>query len=651
MKKILAFLLCAALIFSSAACGAPVQPGHSSDAGRGGSRESWAVYWYLCGSDLESRYACGTDDILELLDVELPGNVTFVIETGGASYWQNDTVDPNKIERYEYSSEGFKKVETLPQANMGKTETLRDFLSFCKENYPADHTMMLFWNHGGGSAAGAAFDENYGYDSLTLDEMHKAFAGVYELSEKNPPFEVVGFDTCLMATVDTAGMLKDVARAMVASQETEGAAGWYYDYWVSELAENTDISALELGKIICDSYYRGCRRDGISDKATLSVTDLSKIGPLMEAYEAFGEEALMASYIDSSFMSRFAQCAMSTENYGGNTKTQGYSNMADLGHMARLSMGLLASAEDMYNALCDCVYFSVKGRGRQEATGLSFYYPYSKDPEVFGKYTEVSAGEAFNYLYEYQINGELDKEGKAFLEGLGSKPVEPDPIASLYSMGWENKSLSIDKDGCAVLNLGPEATDILEGVYFSFFYVDYEEDLMMELGRDNDISADWEKGVFTDNFRGVWGAVEDIPVYMDLSCDGDYYNIYSVPILLNGEDCNMEVVYDFNEEEWTILGARKAIDENGMADKNFVLFEEGDEITILWMVSASVEEEFEAYEVYTFTWDEEVEFTEAELPDGTYVMLMELDAPNGDWVYAAPVEFILEKGDITTKVY
>ena len=230
-KKIAAAILfCLVLALALTSCGQMAGPMPDAAEGdrKAGADETWAFYWYLCGSNLESDYGCGTDDLIELFDAKLPSNVKFVIETGGARYWQNDTMDPNRIERYVYDSKGFSRIESLEQANMGRQSTLSDFLAFCKKNYEADHKVMLFWNHGGGSVAGAAFDENYGYDSLTIDEMRKAFMNVYELSENEPPFEMVGFDTCLMATIDVADSLKDIASYLVASQETEGSGGWYY---------------------------------------------------------------------------------------------------------------------------------------------------------------------------------------------------------------------------------------------------------------------------------------------------------------------------------------------------------------------------------------------------------------------------------------
>ena len=78
---------------------------------------------------------------------------------------------------------------------------------------------------------------------------------------------------------------------------------------------------------------------------------------------------------------------------------------------------------------------------------------------------------------------------------------------------------------------------------------------MMVLGTDNDIIADWDNGIFYDNFRGVWGAIDGHLVYMELSYEGKDYNLYSVPILLNEEEYNLQVAYDFTDEEWYIIGA------------------------------------------------------------------------------------------------
>ena len=641
-KRLLALALAAALPLSLTACG---EAGDSASA----ADDSWAVYWYLCGSDLESGGGYASGDLAELMEVELPENVNVVIETGGASEWQNDVVDASKLQRWVYNSEGLELVDEQDSASMGEADTLADFLSFAKENYPAARTAVVFWNHGGGSVSGAAFDEIYDYDSLTLDEMYEAFSDVWTPDEDEPPLELVGFDTCLMATVDVANTFTDLAHYLVASEETEPANGWYYSQWVGALAADPTMNGETLGRAICDAYYAGCEAVGTEDNATLSLTDLSKAGPLLEAYETFGAEALSAACTDPGFFSQFGRVAAQSENYGGNTKEQGYTNMVDLGHMARQSSGLLGSAQNVLDALDDCVLYKVSGPYRAEATGLSCYYSYNGDVDDFVGYAGLGAGTAFKYFYAYELTGELDEDGMAYIADMDfdTLPV----VKNLLTVDWDGAPLDVNDEGTAILTLGPDANDILAGIGFSLYYVDEESDSMLLLGTDNDMNADWDNGVFSDNFRGVWGSIDGHLAYMELSFEGEDYNLYSVPVLLNGEQYNLQVAYDFTTEEWSILGARQGIDDTGMADKELRLLQEGDELTTVWYMATASDDEFEPYTAETFTVTADTAFGEAALPDGSYEMIFEMRDAMDNYAYSDAVTFDCANGEIMTTVY
>lgn len=658
LKKCGALLLALIMMLTMSACGeelwelfwddAPDMPGGRRDGG------SWAVYWYLCGSDLESEGGFATDDLLELLEVRLPENVTVVIETGGAAEWWNDMVDASVLQRYVYNSRGLRLVDEQPSASMGERETLADFLRFASENYPADKTAVVFWNHGGGSVAGASFDELYDYDSLTLDEMYAAFAEVWEptLEPGKQPLELVGFDTCLMATVDVAYTFCDLSRYLVASEETEPANGWYYSHWLGALARNPSMDGAILGRVICDSYFRGCVEAGTADDATLSLTDLSRLGGLLDAYESFGAEALAAACDDPAFFTRFARVAAQSENYGGNTREQGYTNLVDLGHMARQSdTELLPSAQRVLDALEDCVLYQVKGPYRREATGLSCYYSYNGDVDDLAGYTGIGAGKAFKHFYQLALTGQLSADGEAYLADLYINTEELQPIQGLPDTDWDGAPLTRDEDGDIVLELGPQANDLLVSVYFSLYYMDADSDVLLLLGTDDDIIADWENGVFRDNFRGVWGSIDGNIVYLELSYQGDGYNIYAVPILLNGESCYLQVVYDFTEKEWRILGARQGIDDSGMAGKGLRLLEEGDELTTVWYASSLYgEDDFEPYEIDTFTVTADTAFYEIDLPDGEYVMVFEMRDAMDNCAYSEAALFTCEDGSFTASL-
>lgn len=611
---------------------------------------SWAVYWYLCGSDLETNGGFATTDLSEMMEVQLPENVNVVIQTGGAAVWQNEYMDPAKLQRWLYNSEGLQLLEEQETANMGDAQTLYDFLAFADTNYPAEKVAVTFWNHGGGSVNGAAFDEIHNLDSLDLVEMYQAFDAIWPADAENPALELVGFDTCLMATVDVAAVFQNFAKYLVASEEVEPGNGWYYSGWLGALAENPDMNGEELGIAICNSYYEGCEAVGTQDQTTLSVTDLTKLTLLLEAYESFGQEAFVAASEEPGFFAELGRAAAQSENYGGNTREQGYTNMVDLGHFARQTAWMLPSAQSVSDALAECVVYQVGGIYRSEATGLSCYYSYNGDIDDFNGYINMGTGIAFKHLYAYGLTGELAEGGEEYLASLDIQELPE--IVTLDDMGWDGAPLDVDEEGTAFLTLGAEANDILAGIGFSLYYVDEENDQMMLLGSDNDLVADWDNGIFYDNFRGVWGAIDGHLVYMELSFEGEDYNLYSVPILLNGDEYNLQVAYDFVAEEWTIIGASQGLDESGMASKELRLLAEGDVITTIWqLASYSGEDDFEMYAAEELIVTADTAFGETPLYDGRYSMVFEMWDASGHYAYSDPVTFDCAEGEIFTTVY
>lgn len=678
MKKIIKILLVFSLLFSLTACSAAEETTKQPDKGVVDTDETvddtekvladtdkavadtdqvatntnteWTVYWYLCGSDLESNFAAATNDLAEMLDVKLPETVKVVIQTGGASVWQNDFISADTLGRYVYDHNGLQFIEELPSASMGDAQTFQDFLAFGKENYPAKRTAVVLWNHGGGSVTGAAFDELYGMDSLSLAEMYQAFSETFGENPQDQPVDIIGFDTCLMATVDTAYTFSDIAKYLVASQEIEPGNGWLYSGWLGELAKTPNLEPLELSKVICDTYVQGCKEVGTEDIITLSVTDLSKVSGLITAYDDFGKEALALAVENPAFFAHFSKIANSVENYGGNTREQGYTNMTDLGSLALKSKEMLPeTSAAVFAALTDCVVYKVNGKYRPESVGLSCYYSYNGDVEDFNAYTGVGPSEAFKYLYAYGLTGELSEQGMNYISQMNYSSLPE--LITLNSVDWQDMKVTVDESGNSTLTLGNEAINILSSLTFELYYADPEEDILLCLGTDNDIVADWENGVFKDNFRGVWGSLDGALCYMEIAFEGESYNQYSVPILLNGEEYNLMVIYDFETEEYYIEGARKPMDESGASDKNLRYLVEGDEIqTIHYATAISGDGELTAVPVDTIKVTPETAFAETELGDGFFIMMYIMQDSQGNVASSATVTFESAGGEIYTSV-
>lgn len=621
--------------------------------------ESWVFYWYLCGSDLESNGGCATQDLEELASVQLPENVTVVFEAGGASAWQNG-FNPEVLTRGVYNSDGLQIVEELPSANMGDPATLIDFLNFGNTNYPADRRAVFFWNHGGGSVAGAAFDELYNSDSIQLPELIQALTAA-DIGEK---YELIGFDTCLMATIDVADACDEFANYLVASEELEPGCGWSYDAFMGALAEDPSMDGAELGRHICDSFYEGCVQIGQEDATTLAVIDLSKIPALVKAYDTVGAEALLLAgrSEDSAYLNEFARCAYSAENYGGNNDSEGYTNMVDLGDLVRsnIQQGLLPeSGQELLGTLNDAVVYKVNGPLRSQSTGLSCYYSYNGDYDDFTGFAGLNTSPAFAYYFDYMLRGEPTEEMYHYAiravtgSGQEEQPAplpagELHPVAAVKPEDLEDFPVEVTGDNDAVLKLGKEIAGQLTGVYFKLAYISDQDNMAIFLGEDNDLDSDWQTGIFKDNFRGVWGSIDGCLVYMELSDEADDYQIYAVPILLNSEEYVLSVSYNDQNKDYKILGARKAVDKNGMGDKFLRKLKAGDVIEPIHYVLPDLKnsDDVQTLPIEKLTVTADTKFEETELGDGQYLFVFEMKDMRNHSYDSQAVLFSLENGQI-----
>lgn len=116
---------------------------------------------------------------------------------------------------------------------MGDPLTLSSFLNYGFDFFPADSYSLILWDHGGGPVLGYGVDENF-RDLLTLDELSEALED--SVGAHMTKLEWIGFDACLMSSLEVASVLAPYANYMIASQETEPGWGWNYDF-LSELSD------------------------------------------------------------------------------------------------------------------------------------------------------------------------------------------------------------------------------------------------------------------------------------------------------------------------------------------------------------------------------------------------------------------------------
>ena len=639
--------LFAAVLLAFASMGCSYQTfelGEPQDSGDGDT--TWTVLVYMCGSDLESEAGLATENLVELTGSELGQNVNFVVQTGGASKWRNNVITAKKLERYVAEPEGIAFVEEKPLASMGATDTLADFISWGIKKYPADRTRLIFWDHGGGTLTGVCADELHAdkqgnIDTLTLPEMNKA------LKKANHHFDLIGFDTCLMATLETAQAVAPWGDYLVASEETEPGGGWAYDTWPAWLAQYPGMGADELARGICDSYYYKCVNSYTDHIATLSVTDLSKIDALADAFDAASAEIFSAT-ADVSKWRVIAQGAMRTENYGGNTQSQGYTDMVDLGNLMQNTDSVLAPhAGNVIAALDDAVVYSVNGRDHMNAHGLSVFFPLAMNDEVFNRYEEITDEITGNVAYlqflavKYGNYNKIDwsKKGVSKKEQQKVEPV----AASDYKIKFKQ---SVDSDHHLRLSF-TKGFDSVASVRFQMGRYDTDDSAYWPFGSDNNINSDWDAGVFTDNFDGTWLAIDGNFVNAQLVNETEDYNLYAIPINLNGERSNLIAAWRFDENRFEVLGAYDGIDENsGMGAKRIHMLQQGDKVAPLFNVTDIATGDAVEIELTTIEWKNDLTITDTDLGDGDYLYRYEIEDLFGNITYTDPVLMHYKDGTI-----
>jgi hypothetical protein len=102
--------------------------------------------------------------------------------------------------------------------DMTRPEELRDFVAWAKRVRPADHYMLVLWNHGGGYTGLIADETSAGNRLMTIDQMRQGLTDV-------GPIDVLDFDMCLMAGYETLAKITGLTSYAVFSEATVPGAG------------------------------------------------------------------------------------------------------------------------------------------------------------------------------------------------------------------------------------------------------------------------------------------------------------------------------------------------------------------------------------------------------------------------------------------
>lgn len=315
-------------------------------------------YAYLDFLEMESVGSTSDVNIIVLADlIHVNGTVMYYVEKNGSTViwgsWSNE---------YEL--------------NMGDPRTLAWFINEAALRYPAQHYALILWDHGD-SWNGFGWDETNN-DYLTIEEIKEA------LSNINIKIDLLGFDACLMASIEVAYTLSLTGNVdvMIASEEYVPAYGWPYDKILSKLVENPNMTPEELAKVIVNEYIESYSKgsQGFAPYATMSAINMNKIGEIVSHLGDLSRYLLDNINIYKSFVKAASQ---SSERFWFGMWRQGpYIDLKDfLLNLLKLRPDLESYIKPVLNEWSNLVIAvnSTRGMHAKNVYGLTIYFPRNRN--------------------------------------------------------------------------------------------------------------------------------------------------------------------------------------------------------------------------------------------------------------------------------
>lgn len=180
-------------------------------------------------------------------------------------------------------------LENLGTVNSGDPSTLRDFINWGFQKYPANKKMLVIWGHGDNWFKDDTWkwicpDEGAeDLISVSGGELRQALSDI-------PHLDILLFDACSMQSLEVLAEVMHAADIVVASEEQVPAAGFPYQDIVP-LFSNPDPEAVasQICQKYLDSYLHGGSHNpyGFVLPVTCSAIQTSKLTAFYEAWKDY----------------------------------------------------------------------------------------------------------------------------------------------------------------------------------------------------------------------------------------------------------------------------------------------------------------------------------------------------------------------------
>lgn len=335
----------------------------------------WTVLVFMnANNDLESY---GIQDMNEMESVPTSDQVAVVVQMSRSPNYDTSNANWSGTRLYKVTHDddlltiNSTVLEDRGDIDMGSTATLSEFITRGKALYPAEHYLLVLWDHGSGVLPLLADDAMV--RGISYDYTHNSFISTKELPlalPTSPPLDIIASDACLMQMFEIAYQIRSSCNYLVGSEENVPGTGYAYQTWLGTLVANPAMAPRDLARTMAQQtlqYY------GTSSNLTHSAIDMSQLENLATAIShlatALGtaEGPVSAPYL--------ADARNAADTYANSM----YKDLVDYAAQAKARVGPLggvsAAADEVTAAVHNAVYAEYHGVNHANAHGVSILIP------------------------------------------------------------------------------------------------------------------------------------------------------------------------------------------------------------------------------------------------------------------------------------
>ena len=359
----------------------------------------WGFYVYMAGDN--TLYDELTDDLNEMKMVGSNDDLDIVALT------DRNFDDDSKLYhvlKHNLVEKNLTEVNNTweNELDMGDGDTLRDFLIWAANEFPAKRKILIIWNHGSGWEKVAEDGNSF----LTVPEINNSIKEYRDITNESP-FTLIGFDACLMGMFEIMYELKNHAEMVHGSEAYEPLEGWTYNNLLYKLNEN--LNNEDLAYHVVNDYTESYRNGSVytSYSVTSSVASTDKLDNLWNKLDNFSTEI---NSVLPLFRDEIGIARDNTQRFDQNPN---YRDLYDLSVKIEKEIPVISvknSAKELRKAINESIMFEdhwIKPEklNVERANGMTIYFPTEGVKSGYNE-LEIINNKWFDFITNYETPAE-----------------------------------------------------------------------------------------------------------------------------------------------------------------------------------------------------------------------------------------------------